>query len=873
MHSIRNIFLKLFLLVFIQMFTISVLAQRNQNYVLALDKNWKLQPFGEWTEDGKTLIKPNIYTKKNSISCNVPTTVLGAFVNQGKVKDPFFADNIERIPKEWFKSQWRFSKTIVIDKQFSGLYSRLCFEGINYSADVYLNGTKIASKDTLAGAFRRFEIDITKVIKTGSNKLVVIVFPPQPGNYTIGFVDWTPPPTDKNMGLFRPVSIRFNGTISINQPFVKSKILNAKTGESELTIEALVINHSASEVKTNINLAFDEVKINRTISLKANESQLVRWNPEMNPQLKLKNAKLWWPVTMGKPDMYSLKLTSSVENKITDISITKFGIREVTDYLDKNGYRFYKINGQNLQIRGGGWTDDLFLRETPENVEAQLQYTKLMNLNCIRLEGFWGTSSILYDLCDKYGILLMAGWSCQWEHQKYLGKAVDDFGGIVTAQDIDLVARSLVDQIVWLRNHPSLFVWALASDKISRPELEKRYIKDLSIVDPTRPFLNSCAVLKSPITGPSGVKMEGPYDYVTPNYWYTDTKRGGAYGFNTETGPGPQIPPIESLKKMIPADQLWPINSMWNYHCARAVFNDINRYLNALNHRYGEAQSLDEFLMKAQMMNYEAIRPMFESFAVNRATAGGIVQWMLNASWPKLYWQLYDYYLMPNAAFFGTQTALKPLNLIYNYGDKNVYVTNDYRTNQYGLIAEIKVFDINSNVVLAKTVKFDVSEYQSKKIFSLAEIGEISTTYFVDLRLKSTDNKSITQSFYWLSTKNDVIDFPNSEWYFTPNTAFADFSGLKLMPKVKITYEKSQKVIGNKTVIDLKLKNPTDKIAFFIEMKAKNNQNNEVILPVFWSDNYISLLPGEVRSIKLEMNNSDVKGNVSLDIKGFNCEP
>jgi exo-1,4-beta-D-glucosaminidase len=327
---------------------------------------------------------------------------------------------------------------------------------------------------------------------------------------------------------------------------------------------------------------------------------------------------------------------------------------------------------------------------------------------------------------------MMVGLSCQWEWEVYVGKPCDEYGAIKSDEDIDLIAKSFADQVVWLRNHPSIFVWVFGSDMLPRPKLEKRYLNDLETNDPTRPTLSSCQLKTSTITGSTGVKMLGPYDYVTPNYWYSDTKNGGAYGFNTETGPGPQIPTIETLKKMFPEDKLWPINYLWDYHSGRHEFNTIGKYMNAMNNRYGTSTNIEAFLLKAQLSNYEAIRPMFEAFAVNKANAGGIVQWMLNAPWPKLFWQLYDYYLTPTAAFFGTQNALKPLHLVYNYQDKSIYAVNDYYNTQQNLTAEIKVFNINSQEIFAKSIKLSIDANSSKTIMPLPEEIAYTVVYFVD---------------------------------------------------------------------------------------------------------------------------------------------
>ncbi len=846
--------------------------KKNQPGTFTLDQGWQLQPAGKWSEEGK-LLEPDVYADENAVICKVPNTVLGALTEAGKYSDIYFSDNLERVPTEWFQTHWRYLKKFDLEQGQAGAFSRLCFDGINYRADVFLNGEKIGSADTIMGAFNRFEFDVTGKLKAKGNELEVRVFPPKPGDFTIGFVDWTPIPPDRNMGIFREVYLRFYGTVSINNPFVSSKINTENLKEAELTIESRVVNHTGKEVTALVQATIENIIVEEEIKLQPFEKKTVVWTPGQFPQLKLTDARLWWPHTMGSPELYKLKMTCNIKNTISDSLSQNFGIREVSDYINDNGSRVYKINGRDIQIRSGGWTDDLLLREDPENVRAQVLYTKSMNLNCIRLEGIWGAGHTLYNICDEQGILLMTGWSCQWEWDNYLGKECDRFGGIKTQEDMELVNSYLRDQALWLRHHPSIFVWVMGSDMLPRPALEQMYLETLEQEDRTRPVLMACAVRNSEITGPTGVKMKGPYDYVSPNYWYIDTEYGGAYGFNTETGPGPQVPPIESLKKMFPEDKLWPINEIWNYHSGRNQFNTIDNYYNALVKRYGPSENIEDFVQKAQLVNYEAIRPMFEAFAVNKAKAGGIVQWMLNAAWPKLYWQLYDHYLMPNGAFFGTQSALKPLNIIYNYGDKNIYVSNDLYEPKSGLVAEIRFLDKNSRDIFSKDVPFGINAYSSVKIFDMPALKGITPVFFADLSIKSSDGVVLSNSFYWLSAKDDVPDFKNSEWYVTPLKQYADFTGLSTLPKTAIESDVSVEKQENRTVVKVNLKNPSDKLAFFIELKVKGKQSGEVILPVFWSENYVSILPGKEKTLTAAVNNSNLNGDEPVvEISGFNLK-
>ena len=421
------------------------------------------------------------------------------------------------------------------------------------------------------------------------------------------------------------------------------------------------------------------------------------------------------------------------------------------------------------------------------------------DIRCVRQIG---KDHTLYDLCDEYGILMMVGWSCHWEHEQYLGKPVDGrYGGVTSAEDVDLIGESWRDQVIWLRNHPSIYVWAVGSDKVPAPELERKYIETFEKYDPSRPYLVSTGgvgseqgiigddVVVSEISGGSGVKMLGPYAYTPPVYWYTDTTRGGAYGFNTETCPGAVVPPLESIRKMIGEDHLWPIDEFWHFHCALNEFDTLDRHREAIDRRYGGADSVEQFAMKAQVLNYELMRPMFEAFAANRPVATGVVQWMLNAAWPKMYWQLYDKFLMPTGAFYGARKACQPLHLLYNYGDHSVYAVNGLPATFRDIKATIRVLEIDSAEVFGETVDISMDPESSAKVLDLPEFDRISTTYFLDLRLAGQ-----RVNFYWLSTKPDVLDYEArvEPWaYYTPSKEFADFTALNSLPAAKVEIEYS----------------------------------------------------------------------------------
>jgi exo-1,4-beta-D-glucosaminidase len=582
---------------------------------------------------------------------------------------------------------------------------------------------------------------------------------------------------------------------------------------------------------------------------------------------------------MGEPNLYPVTTEFISGNKILDRVEKKYGIREINSYLNEDKHRAFEVNGKFVLLKGGGWVDDMLLQDTRENIEAQMKYVRHMNLNSIRCEGFWGKTEDLYDLCDEYGILVMIGWSCHWEWDEYLLKPTHEkYGGAVSDEDINLIAAYWKDQMLWLRNHPSIYVWMLGSDKLPHPDLEYKYIELFEKYDPSRIYVTSAGgagtednniiaevPLVSDISGPTGMKMLGPYAYTPPVYWFTDTDLGGAYGFNTETCPGPNIPPLASLKKMLPEESLWPIDTnYWEFHTGRNNFKTLGRIRKAMDERYGKSESVEEFAFKSQVSNYELMRPMFEAFVAHKPKTTGLVQWMLNSAWPEMYWQLYDTYLQPNGSFYAVRKACNPIHAIYRYGFDDIYLANEDLLDAKNLNVQIKVFDINSKEIFTEKWTGDIETNTSKFIYKLPEIENLTSVYFLDLRIFDAGNQEIDNSIYWLSTKPDVLDYEAAkalEWpFYTPTKEYADFTALDKLPEIQLEYDYGYEKGSETGKVTLKVTNPTNTIAFFTFFDLVDSETDSPILPVFWSDNYVTLLPGESRTYDATYNLADSKG-------------
>jgi exo-1,4-beta-D-glucosaminidase len=367
--------------------------------------------------------------------------------------------------------------------------------------------------------------------------------------------------------------------------------------------------------------------------------------------------------------------------------------------------------------------------------------------------------------------------------------------------------------------------------------------------------------------------MLGPYDYVPPVYWYVDTRNGGAYGFNTETGPGPQVPPVESLKKMFPEDKLWPINDLWNFHCNRGLFKNLDRYNEILGRRLGPAKSLEDYAAKAQFLNYEAMRAMFEAFVANKPKATGVIQWMFNAAWPKLWWQLYDYYLQPNGAFYGARKAGEPVHILYNYGTQEILAANNTSAPSPKLKATIRILDFDLQEVIAKTADFGLFADEVKTIDVLRPPGGLTTTYFLDLRIFRENGSLVDANFYCLSTKPDTLDEEKANWYVTPIKDFADFTALNTLKPVILETKSHFFKDGSTTKVLVTIENPSPNLAFMVEVRVVRGATGETVLPIYLDDNFITLLPKEKREISGLFATDDLSGHRPLiKVRGWNVK-
>ncbi|MDR2890655.1 MAG: glycoside hydrolase family 2, partial [Alistipes sp.] len=476
-----------------------------QTASITLGGNWQLQQDDKTTGGGELLSTPNANVE-GWYEANVPSTVMGALTrDNGLYADLLEGTNYKNADRTPFDDSWWYRTAFEVPQR-EGRRVTLDFDGLSYRANIWLNGKLVASKDEVFGVFRRWSFDVTELVKDSGNVLAVEIFRAQKGEPNIGFVDWNPRPLDESMGIFREVRVNVTGDVTMRNSRVKS-LLNTQTlKEAYLDVETELENLSSQPIEGVLKGRMEQIEFAIPVTLAAGEKRTVLVSPDVVPELHIRNPRVWWSVGLGTPELYELDLefvvgeTNSASQKVT------FGIRSIDTYLTDEGHKGFILNGKKVLIKGAGWTDEIFLRDTPESNERQVRYVKDMNLNTIRFENIWGNSQNIYDLCDRYGILALVGWSCQWEWEGYIGTPEDDFMNLRSEEDMQLMVRYFDDQVKWLRNHPSIIAWYGGSDKLLRPELERRYMALLPTID-DRPFVNSAKRMMSSVTGLSGMKM------------------------------------------------------------------------------------------------------------------------------------------------------------------------------------------------------------------------------------------------------------------------------------------------------------------------------------------------------------------------------
>ncbi|WP_327407400.1 exo-beta-D-glucosaminidase [Streptomyces sp. NBC_01288] len=807
------------------------------------------------------------------------STVLAALIADGVYPDPFYSTNQQKIPKADFQVPWWYRSDFTVADP--GRRTYLDFSGVISAADVYVNGKRIAEAADVNGAYTQHELDVTSLVRSGTNTVAFRIRPNDPNkNLTMGWIDWLQPPPDENMGIVRDVLVRRGGPVALRDAHVVTKLAVPSLASADLTVKARARNDSNAPVTTKVRGSIGSSTFEKTVSLTAHETRNITFG------LHLTSPKVWWPAGMGGRPLYDLDLTASVNGTLSDTAHQTFGIRDVRAPLNSDGARQYRINGRKLLIKGGGWSPDEFLRWDRTYVEDRLKYALDLGLNTIRLEGHIEPDEF-FDLADRYGILTLPGWECcdKWEGQVN----GDETGDKWTAADYPVAKASMAAEAARLRDHPSVISFLIGSDFAPDAKIEKTYLDALKAADWETPVVAAASDNSSPVSGSSGMKMTGPYDWIPPNYWYAK-REGGATGFNSETSAGPDIPTLDTLRRMMtPAElaTLWKDPSAKQYHRSpSSTFNTLKLYDNALTGRYGPPTSLTDYVRKAQLAQYENVRAQFEAYERNATDASkpatGVVYWMFNSGWTSLHWQLMDRYLDQGGAYFGAKKANEPLHIQYSYDDRSVVVVNNRNASAHRLTAHATLFNTDGTQRYDKKatgVKVSGGGAHSTAFTlpSPSSVSGLSTTYLVRLTLTDASGKEVSRNVYWLSARPDTLDWAHTDWYYTPTTSYADLKGLNSMAQAPVSATASTKAdAGGTSTTTVTVRNSgtgkgSGKTPSLLTDVHLVDSAGKPVLPVRWSDNDVSLWPGESTTLTATYRTADLHGSAPrVRVSGWN---
>jgi hypothetical protein len=805
-------------------------------------------------------------------------------------------------PNPWKRPYW-YRTTFKVPAEDQGQYFQLIFKGINYRAAVWLNGKQISDSTQMCGMFAEYSLDVTSYIKAGgTNALAVKIYPldypglpsqeqikalddfyPNGGptgdigkNVTmlcsVGW-DWIPPVRDRNIGIWQPVYLRTSGGVKISRPKIVTELPDLPdTSIARLTLDLTLTNHTKQRTDGKLTIIINpenftghEIRFTKDISVASEGTQLINMNGNNTKQLIIQQPHLWWPIHYGKANLYRMLVQySGIDGLIDEISVV-FGIRTVSSKSVETSRTFYRnfyVNGKRVYLQGGAWVPDMMLNTDSARYDDELQLCRNANANLIRIWGGGITPpDVFFDLADKYGLLV---WSDFW----VTGDTQGEFKG---SPDYPLEGKVFIDNmtntIYRIRNHPSLLLWTGGNEGHARKELYDAMRDSVISLDGTRPFIPSSSGFAKlpegwkgswPDDKASGVYSGGPYVWTDPYEYYYMAENRPDWAFKDETGI-PSQPPYNSLIKIIP-DLIWdknapfPMNNTWGYHDAATGNGRFDLYYENMIKRLGEPQSMEDYANKMQLMNAVGYQGIFESAQHKLKDNGGVMLWKLNAAFPSLVWQIYDWYLQPNAGYYFMKNACEPLHIQLNLNDSTVAIVNRLHNRADHLTVEAKVYSMSSQPLFSKTVSVDMGAEDVQKTISLSKtLSSNRGITFVLLKLKDKDDKVISQNVYWLERNKN-------------------FASLKEMPKTSIQAKVLNASIENTDhSVALQLSNPTKQIAFFMRLQLMNK--NEEILPTYWSANYLTLGPGETIILTAGVPSRIIQGiQPEIRISGWNIE-
>jgi len=875
---------------------------------LELSNNWKLSAAKDAGAEGPAISKSDYQDQAWHPIHRMPATVLQVLQEDGVYPNLYFGKNmLEKVPQDLYKEDWWYRTVFSAPAGFSAYM--LEFPGINYRAEIWINGQKVADNTQIVGMYAAHEINVTQWIKPGApNGLAVKVTPERliqdvdgveladswfdwinwkylgyKGEYTRKHLFDASFVPDRNAGIWKPVYLKTTGEVALENPTVNSE-LSLPQSTARLTVYATLHNFAAQAVTGTLRGTISRqgkpsIELEQSLTLAPSETRQIALDPQKYPSLVVSKPDLWWPYTMGQPSLYDLTLEFVQDQKVSDRSHTRFGIRSITQHRDhdeefpdkgKGGNFYLQVNGRDFLLRGADYTPDLLYRYDPDREAEILRYVKDLGMNMLRWESKISSEHIV-ELADEEGIPLMFGWMCcnQWEKWEQWSD-----------EDHRVASQSLRSQALMLRPHASVVIWANGSDGLPPEPVRNEYHKILSELHWQNAIVDTVSSFAKDPKGEriwDGIIMEGPYSWRSPTYWFSG-KYPPSRGSAAEQGDNESIPTLESLKKFIPPDKLWPINDTWFFHAG--AIDGTNVLLNvqrAVNRRYGPSSNVEEFVRKAQLSHYESTRAQFETFAASGwANHKMTLYWMLNSHWPSFYGHIIDYYLSPGGAYYGAKKGLRPVSVVFegyatgDHSQAKIVVFNQSPADVQGLRVRVRVYDLNGKVLDDRSANsVQVPFNGTTQVMALPRYPQSTPVFFVRCQLSDSAGSLVGENTYWQSQKDDDMgDRKNDSAFDLKQDSWADMTALNTMAPVRLELSAHQSTTESGTQVAIRLHNPSERIAFFERAAVSATENGGEILPIRYDDNYITVYPGETAEIHATLSKSAEPRWVRLE--GYN---
>ncbi len=838
--------------------------------------NWQLQDAAKITA-APEFISTARFRPENWYTATVPGTVLTTLVNNKVYPEPLYGENMRLIPESLNKTSYWYRTTIAIPGAYKGRHTWLHFGGINYSSEIWVNGQRVG---TTRGAFIRTDLDVTAFVKPGAAAVLAVLVAPQPhpgtpiehtvangigkngGDTaidgptflsTIGW-DWLPAVRDRDTGIYQPVSLYSTGDVLIRNPFVTANLADSHAAAG-LAITATLANKSDKPVEGTLTGVIEfvgdpkqgtdkqgsPVTFHKPLTLPANAATETSSDPASAPELHIADPKLWWPNGYGPQNLYKLTLTfTPAGSKLaSDEQSTNFGIRKIAYEVADSESLTLSVNGVRVMARGGNWGLDEAMKRVPrERLDAQFHMHALANLNIIRNWVGQSTNPDFYDMADKYGILL---WDEFFQPNPSDGPNVTD---------IPTYLANVEDKILHYRNHPAIAVWCARNEGYPPKALDDQLKVIMARLDPTRLYQSNSADGR-------GVSSHGPYYWRSPRFFYHLNE-----SFKTETG-SVSVPTLESIQGMMPQKDWETQNDDWAQHDMARGAQRGDAYPSEIAKRYGLVRNLADFVRKSQLANYEAFRAMYEgrNAQMFKATTG-VITWMSHPAQPSFVWQLYHYDLEPNAALYGAKKAAEQIHVQLNEANFGVEIVNNTPSPLTGLKLKTTEYSLGGKIASEDTKAIaSVPGSTTIKVYQFVPQSR-QALYFVKLDLADATGKLLSTNFYWQNVAQD------------------DFTGLAALRPATLDISATSRSEGPNTLLTVTLRNPTQAVALMTHLQLHHKAasasqpgsglQDTRILPVFYSDNYISLVPGESREITIEAATKDIAGDPSILVDGYN---